>query len=103
MSEAVLGGTPAKYAFCAPIISGIAISSSPDVVLIWIGIVMGFGSDMIRHFQTHERAYPLIVHFHAAAFAGWMVVLTTQVLLIRTRRHDLHRVLGFAAMGLAPR
>ena len=71
------------------------------VALIWIGILMGFGSDMIRHVQTHERAYPLIVHFHAAAFVGWMVVLTTQVLLIRTRRHDIHRMLGLAAMGLA--
>jgi hypothetical protein len=101
MSEAVLGASrPQKTPF-APYNKWDRDFFLTWVVLIWIGIVMGFGSDMIRHFQTHERAYPLIVHFHAAAFVGWMVVLTTQVLLIRTRRHDLHRTLGFAAMFLA--
>jgi uncharacterized membrane protein YozB (DUF420 family) len=101
MSEAVLGASrPQKTPF-APYHKWDRDFFITWVVLIWVGIVMGFGTDMIRHFQTHERAYPLIVHFHAAAFVGWMVVLTTQVLLIRTRRHDLHRRLGFAAMGLA--
>jgi uncharacterized membrane protein YozB (DUF420 family) len=101
MSEAVLGAArPPKTPF-APYHKWDRDFFITYVVLIWVGIVMGFGSDMIRHFQSHERAYPLIVHFHAAAFVGWMVVLTTQVLLIRNRRHDLHRALGLAAMGLA--
>ncbi|HSM95875.1 MAG TPA: hypothetical protein VLT91_07520 [Rhizomicrobium sp.] len=71
------------------------------VVLIWIGVLMGFVPEMIQHVATHETPYPLIVHFHAVAFFGWLAVLTAQVLLIRTRRHDLHFRLGAAAMVLA--
>ena len=71
------------------------------VALIWLGIVMGFGGDIQSHFEKHEAAYPLIVHFHAVAFVGWMFVLTAQVLLIRRKRHDLHQRLGIAAMFLA--
>lgn len=71
------------------------------VALIWVGIVMGFGSDMIAHVRNHLPPYPLIVHFHAALFVGWMVLLTTQVLLIRGGRRDLHRKLGVLGAGLA--
>ncbi len=71
------------------------------VALIWLGIVMGFGGDIQDHIEKHKPAYPLIVHFHAVAFVGWMFVLTAQVLLIRRRQHDLHRKLGIAAMMLA--
>ena len=71
------------------------------LLLIWVGIVMGFGSDMINHFQSHEAPYPLIVHFHAVAFVGFLVLLTTQLLLIRRNRHDLHRKLGIAGFALA--
>ncbi|HEY1630144.1 MAG TPA: hypothetical protein VGF56_02460 [Rhizomicrobium sp.] len=71
------------------------------VGLIWLGILMGFGSDLVSHFAKHRPAYPPIVHFHAAVFVSWLVVLTAQVLLIRTRRHDVHYKLGVAAMGLA--
>ena len=70
-------------------------------LLIWLGIVMGFGPEIQQHIQSNEPAYPWIVHVHAVAFVGWLVVLTTQVLLIRRRRLDLHRMLGLAAMGLA--
>jgi uncharacterized membrane protein YozB (DUF420 family) len=71
------------------------------VALIWLGIGMGFVPEMIDHIQKHERAYPLIVHFHAVVFVSWLVVLTAQVLLIRRGRHDLHKQLGIAAMLLA--
>jgi hypothetical protein len=71
------------------------------IALVWIAILMGFGSDLIDHFKTHEAPYPLIVHFHAVAFVGWLVLLTTQVLLIRNKRHDIHRALGMAGLGLA--
>lgn len=70
-------------------------------LLMWGGIVTGFGGDVIHHVSTHEAAYPLIVHFHAAAFVGWMVLFTTQVSLIRMGRQDLHRQVGLAAIGLA--
>jgi hypothetical protein len=71
------------------------------VGLMWLGIVGGFVPEVVRHIAQHKPPFPLIVHVHGAVFAGWMVVLTAQVLLIRRRRADLHRKLGLAAMGLA--
>ena len=71
------------------------------VALFWLGILMGFVPDVIQHVQKHKPPYPLIVHFHAAAFVGWLALVTTQVLLIRARRTDLHRKLGVAGVFLA--
>jgi uncharacterized membrane protein len=71
------------------------------VGLIWLGVVMGFGPVILKHLQSGQP-YPLIIHVHAAAFVGWLLLLTTQVLLIRARRTDLHRKLGIAGMVLAP-
>lgn len=71
------------------------------VAAIWIGIVMGFGGDMIDHVRSHKPPYPLIVHFHAAVFVAWLALLTTQLLLIRNGRQELHRKLGILGVGLA--
>jgi hypothetical protein len=71
------------------------------LVLTWLGIVSGFGLDMIAHFKG-TRPYALIVHFHAALFVGWLALLTTQMLLIRNRRADIHRRLGMIAAWMIP-
>jgi hypothetical protein len=71
------------------------------VGLTWLGVVSGFGLDMIAHFRG-TRAYPLIVHLHAQLFVGWLVLLTAQVLLIRNRRADIHRRLGMIAAWMVP-
>lgn len=102
MSEAVLGVATGRKPPFAPYHKWDRDFFLTYVVLIWFGIVVGFGSDLIRHVRTGEAPYPLIVHFHAAAFSGWLAVLTVQVLLIRARRQDIHRKLGMAAMVLAP-
>lgn len=72
------------------------------VALIWLGILMGFVPDIIRHVQTHKPPYPLVVHVHAFVFVSWLLLLTTQVLLIRSGHVDIHRRLGVAGMLLAP-
>jgi hypothetical protein len=64
------------------------------VVGIWIGIVGGFVPDMVRHVTQNKPAYLPIVHVHAAAFMGWLVLLTVQTWLVRTKRIALHRKLG---------
>lgn len=69
--------------------------------LIWFGILVGFGTDIARHFRVHAAPYPLIVHAHAAAFMGWLVLFTGQILLVRAGRTDLHRKLGVAMIALA--
>ena len=71
------------------------------VVLIWFGILNGFVPEILQHIAKNKPPYPVIIHIHAVAFVGWLVLLTVQVLLIRRSRHDLHRRLGSAAMGLA--
>jgi hypothetical protein len=71
------------------------------VLCIWTGICMGFGPQIVRHIEKHAPPYPLIVHFHALAFVGFLVLLTVQVLLIRVRRTDIHRRLGLAVVALA--
>lgn len=71
------------------------------VGLIWLGVVMGFGPVILEHLQS-SQPYPLIIHAHTAAFVGWLLLLTAQVLLIRARRTGLHRKLGIAGMALAP-
>lgn len=68
---------------------------------VWIGVLSGFGTDSFNHVSRHGLDYPLIVHFHAVAFVGWLVLFTTQVSLIRLGRRDLHRRLGVAGAVLA--
>jgi len=71
------------------------------VLLMWLGILVGFGWDVIVHFRAQRPAYPLIVHVHALAFVAWLVLLTTQVLLVRARRVDVHRKVGSIGIWLA--
>jgi hypothetical protein len=71
------------------------------VILAWVGILSGFGPEIQQHVAKKGFSYPLIVHVHAFLFVGWMILFTTQVLLIRTRRYDAHRKLGFVMAGWA--
>jgi len=68
----------------------------------WVGLVMGFGGDMVYKAKLGQLSFPLIVHIHAAVYVGWMVLLTTQVALIRKGRSDLHRKLGVTSLGFVP-
>ncbi len=69
--------------------------------LIWLGVVMGFGPGVLAHLNGQRPAPPLIIHVHAAAFVGWLVLLTAQILLIRTNRRAAHQKLGIALALLA--
>jgi hypothetical protein len=71
------------------------------VALIWLGILSGFGPQVAKHLKTGAPAYPPIVHVHALVFVGWLTLLTTQVLLIRSGRASLHRRLGIVGAILA--
>jgi hypothetical protein len=71
------------------------------VALIWVGILSGFGPQVVHHLESHAPPYHPIVHVHALFFVGWLLLLTTQVLLIRSGRLGLHRNLGVAGALLA--
>ena len=71
------------------------------LVLIWFGILMGFVPQIIAKFHKDGLHYPLVVHVHAAAFVGWLVLLTAQMALVNRGNLALHRRLGLFGAGLA--
>lgn len=73
------------------------------VALIWLGVIMGFGPLVASQVENHQSLpfRPSIVPIHGIVFVGWLVLLTAQVLLIRSRRVDIHRELGIAGIVLA--
>jgi len=69
------------------------------VVLIWLGVLMGFGPEVAHRIQA-RRPFEMVVYIHGVVFVGWLCLLTAQVLLIRSRRVDVHRELGMAGVAL---
>lgn len=63
---------------------------------------MGFGPEVDGHLKGLTPYPPLIVHVHVVVFAGWLVLFTAQIWLIRSQRADIHRRLGLAAVALVP-
>ncbi|HEX4104663.1 MAG TPA: hypothetical protein VHX92_00375 [Rhizomicrobium sp.] len=102
MSVEAIARTPRPAAPFAPQCPGDRNFFLALVVLTWAGIIGGFGLDMLDHVRNSTRAYPLIVHLHALLFVGWLVLLTTQLMLVRGKRLNLHRRLGLAAAWLIP-
>jgi predicted membrane protein DUF2306 len=69
------------------------------VALLWLGILMGFVPEISNRVRVH-RLFPAVVYIHGAVFVGWLSLLTIQVLLIRSRKVNLHRELGMAGTAL---
>ncbi|HWU74233.1 MAG TPA: hypothetical protein VN137_12175 [Sphingomonas sp.] len=72
------------------------------LVLIWAGIVGGFGLDMLRKAAKGGLHYPLAVHAHAVVFGGWLLLLTAQIVLVESGNLRIHRKLGVVAVVLLP-
>jgi uncharacterized membrane protein YozB (DUF420 family) len=72
------------------------------VLLIWAVTIAGFGLEMVGKFADGSLHYLLIVHAHALAFVAWLVLLTTQIVLIRRGNQALHRRLGVTAVAMIP-
>ncbi len=83
--------TPAAF---RPQHAGDRIFFPGAVAVIWLAILGGFVPAILRHVTRGEAAYPLVIHIHAVVFVGWLVLLSVQVALIRTRHYELHRALG---------
>jgi hypothetical protein len=71
------------------------------VALIWLGLVMGFTPGIVQHFEKHRPPFALLVHLHAAAFVGWLLLLTVQIALIGAREINVHRRVGILGAGIA--
>ena len=97
--ETTRAAMPASSAFAAKPSDRTAIAVL--VAILWIGVLSGFGTDTFEHVQLHGLDYPPILHVHALAFFGWLVLLTAQLMFVRRSRIDLHMRLGAAGAGLA--
>lgn len=72
------------------------------VFAIWLAIVLGFGIDIANRAHSGALHFALIVHLHALAYTGWLVLLAVQVWLVRTGRLGMHKQLGGLALVLLP-
>ena len=88
----------------ASITSDIPVSSSSDdrffvrgAIVIALTIVAGFSFQHAMGRSTFMS--PPLVHAHAIVFMGWVFIYLTQNLPIGTGRLDIHRKLGWIAMG----
>ncbi|OOG46067.1 hypothetical protein B0E50_17225 [Rhodanobacter sp. C01] len=74
-------------------------------LLVAVVVIFGFSHTIGTNLLHPDRPRPLILHFHAIVFSGWVALFITQSALVRTSRVTLHRSLGmFGAMlgGLLP-
>ena len=70
-------------------------------VVAWAVVIIGFGPGLLDRLQGRLPPPPLILHAHAAAFAGWLALFTTQTLVIKAHRIELHKKLGLIGAALA--
>jgi len=88
----------------ASIAQDIPLTSSDDdrffvrgAVIIALTIVAGFS---VQYLMGRSTFYaPPLVHAHAIVFMGWVAIYLTQNLLIGSGRLDIHRKLGWIAVG----
>lgn len=88
----------------ASITHDIPVASASDdrffvrgAVIIALTIVAGFSFQYLMGRSTF--ASPPLVHAHAIVFMGWVAIYLTQNLLIGSGRLDIHRKLGWIALG----
>jgi hypothetical protein len=88
----------------ASIAQDIPVASSNDdrffvraAIIMALTIVAGFSFQHAMGRSTF--ASPPLVHAHAIIFMGWVVIYLTQNLLIGSGRVDIHRKLGWIALG----
>ena len=63
-----------------------------------LSVAAGFAPTYYLGYWFHAPPLTTTVHVHALAFTAWLVLLLSQTLLIRARKHRWHRTLGKAAV-----
>ena len=72
------------------------------LAVLWLALLAGFIPDMLHPAAAQAPAYLPVVHVHAVFLVGWMVLLTTQVVLVRSGQVAVHRKLGQLGALWAP-
>jgi uncharacterized membrane protein len=104
------GGLPALPATAAPRRARFVAFHKADrtfflifLLVCWLGVIMGFYPPVLQRFNGNARfPAPLVLRIHAVAFSSWLLLLTAQILLVRTRRTALHMKLGMVGVALVP-
>lgn len=71
------------------------------LVAVWLAILSGFVHNNVQKYFAGKLTYPWIVHIHGAVFFGWLVLFTSQLILVRRDQVSIHRRLGVFGAGLA--
>jgi hypothetical protein len=73
------------------------------VALCWVGVLFGFYPASSARFAGHaDYPAPSILVAHAILFTLWLLLLTAQVALVRTRRLRVHKKIGRVGFLLIP-
>ncbi len=70
--------------------------------LIFAVIAGGFGYDMATVASANPFTYRWYTHVHAVAFSAWLILLVSQVALVRLGNTALHRRVGRIGFVLVP-
>lgn len=62
-------------------------------------VFVGFWPSYFGPLLAGSAEHPLIIHFHAAVFTGWLLVFIAQSVFAAVGRIDLHRKLGNFMIG----
>jgi hypothetical protein len=68
--------------------------------LIWVAVIVGFVPDFARYLGEAPPP-PLILHFHAAIFLLWLVLVSLQIFWVKVGNLRLHRQLGWLTVVIS--
>jgi len=71
------------------------------VVIAWISIITGFTNGLIGLSRSDGFNFSFAAYIHIVIFLGWMLLFTTQIVLIRQKNIKFHRKLGKVGAVLA--
>ena len=70
------------------------------IAIVWAAIISGFGLDFGRY-MTERPVPPPILHFHAAVYVVWLVLVSVQIFLVEKGDIRRHKTLGWATAILS--
>lgn len=75
-------------------------------VLFFVTVLAGFIPSSLEKIAAVEAGQrgplPLVLHVHAVLMGAWILLLLTQVTLVKTSHRKLHQKLGVVSFGLMP-
>lgn len=70
-------------------------------LFIFLAMLGGFYGELPKYVLHPKVHFPGILAVHSLAFCSWMLLYLAQTVLVQARNIRLHRLLGWAGLGLA--